>query len=119
MYAWPEDFKLDLNKLNEFLKANIPEADGINASEEGFEFVNYDLFTEEDILMIEGYIPSLSRETEVDPKLFIDATIKQIKENMILKDYSDLTILERKLFMNMELNSEDLEEIKRIGELYG
>jgi len=60
---WKE-FHIDLSAFNEFLKANVPEADGIVASPDNFIVVEKDVFSPDTILLIQEYYNNLQPEVE-------------------------------------------------------
>lgn len=57
-------FKIDLASLNDFLKQNIPNADGIVASPKCFEIMEKSPLTSDEQELINNYLNSLTAEGE-------------------------------------------------------
>lgn len=98
-------FKIDLSSLNEFLKT-IPGSDGIIADIEGFSAV----VDESHFEALDTYISSLTMEGELEklnyPKRLTKA-VQDYKMTLITKPYSALTLMDRKLLMNLPLTIEE------------
>lgn len=103
-------FRIDLCKMNQFLRAQVPNADGITADEEGFDVVEATPLTEESVAAINNYLDSLTEEEEAAslarPQAILSA-IAATKNGMVLKLYHDLTVVEKKILLGIELTKSD------------
>lgn len=112
-FEWLE-FKIDLESFNQFLKDNIPSADGIVAREINFTIVEAEPFTQDEINQINQYYNSLTEEGELEKinfKLDIPTAINNCKLALLTKTYSSMTIIERKILLNLTLTDSELVSI--------
>lgn len=110
-FAWKE-FRIDLNALYNHLEQNLENFDGIFAQNEHFDIIKKEEFTLSDLDMINNYLNSLTEEGEATklnrPALALKA-LEKCKTEMLTKSYSQLSILERKIILNLELSESDID----------
>lgn len=114
MFLQWKDFYIDLASFYDFLQKNVSKADGIVADSNGFTIVEKEVFSvlERDTIM--EYYSGLNEQGElnkVQGRKDIEAAIRNKKEDLVDKDLSSLTRLEKKLLLNLPLTDQDILEI--------
>lgn len=109
-----KSFKIDLKSFYQFLSTNIPNSDGIIANDSHMEIVEKSTFTQSDIDMIMQYYSSLTEEVEsakINRTTTAQTKVAILKLGMVSKTYDQLTLLERKVLLGLELTESDIDEL--------
>lgn len=112
-FEWRQ-FKIDLPSLYKFAEANIDQFDGIIAQYDFFEIVKKEEILESEIEIINGYMADLEESAELEkinrPKLILES-FERCKLAMVEKTYDQMSVLERKILLNVELSEEDIQSL--------
>jgi hypothetical protein len=107
--SW-KTFKIDLSSFNDFLVANVPNADGISATTGDFAVVERESFGQGDVDLVNSYYGSLTEEGEFlklnRPSLLASA-VYDLRVGMLSKEYSEFSLVERKLLVGIALTVEE------------
>lgn len=109
IFNW-KPFKIHLESLYEVVKT-IPSADGISCDDVTFIIVEKTPFTEDEKNIINSYLDSLTEEGELKKiqfKSVLNDKIIQVKLSMVSKNYDELSSIERKLLLGIQLSNEDI-----------
>ena len=108
------DFKIDTQALLDYVDSITDKHDGIVCQETYFEIIEKTDFTTEEQDLINSYIESLT-ETGESQKLnafdLLKSKILEIKETLVYKDLSELTTIEKKILMGLDLTEQEIEQI--------
>lgn len=109
-----KSFKIDLASMSEYLANNISHYDGIIANNEHFEIITLQELSELEIDKIMIYYNSLNEQDE-QAKLNIpisrESALLKCKNAMIHKDYDDLSLIEKKILLKIDLTEEEIQTI--------
>jgi len=112
-FEWKQ-FKIDLPSLYKFAEANIDQFDGIIAQYDFFEIVKKEGIVASDIEAINEYMADLEESAELEkinrPKLIMES-FERCKLIMVEKTYDQMSVLERKILLNVELSEEDIQNL--------
>ena len=107
-------FKIDLMSFYSFLSANIPNSDGILATEENMNIIEKNPLTEEEISLIYSYYNSLNENEEylkVNRVQILKEKITLIKENLLINNLKISNVIEGKILLNLPLSREEEDTI--------
>ena len=114
-----KSFQIDLSSFSKYLIDNIPAADGIVADETGLTIIEKEPFDSSIIQLINNHYNLLNEQDEfikINRPVLLKNSIAQCKSLIVNKSYDDLSVIEKKLLIGVDLSSEDENEL--IG-LYG
>jgi hypothetical protein len=111
-------FQIDLARMHRWLQAEIPEADGITADEEGMTIIEREPFSSETQGRILDYLSSLTEQGE-DASLSrparLLARIADIREGLFARPLGSLTSTERKLLFLVPITEAEEDAILASG----
>lgn len=105
-------FKFCLGSLAKCVKAAVSSYDGIFADSAGFTIFIPD--TEDNQLLVDGYLNSLSEEAELNKLLYptlVNGCLQEYKYTLLTKHYSELTVVDRKFMLNLPLTEAEISSI--------
>lgn len=111
--AWKE-FKIDLKSFQNMLSESCPNSDGIVACEEFFEVIEKQPLTQSETLSILSYYDGLEEVNERNKLAFplkAKNALLNCRQALLTKSYDDMSVIERKIILNMELTQVESEEL--------
>jgi hypothetical protein len=106
-----KNFPVDLAKLDLYLRQNLSENySGLSACAASCSFVFHASPNQQDVSLIDDYW--LNIEEEVEAQSILDRTelpyaIRWKKPQLLALQWSDMTLMQRKLISNVELSDEE------------
>ena len=107
-------FKIDLKTFYQFLQDNVPNSDGIVAYDSHLDIIESSPLTESEVNLIHSYYDSLtevSESSKINRLPNAHSKLVSLKLDMISKSYDELSTLERKILLGVELTESDIDEL--------
>lgn len=108
-FPW-KPFQIDLNSFYTYVSSNVSSSDGIVATEDYFEVVESTPFTPEESSLVQDYYDSLEESSEslkLSRPESLSIAIETLKQGLLVKDLTTLTVTERKVLLNLPLTTDE------------
>lgn len=104
-------YTIDLELFNEWLRDNQPKTDGLVATEEELTVIEIESLNESERTTIESYYNQLPEYVKGYTQEELQEAILNKKHDILSKDITTLTQMEKKLLLNIELTKEEKQTI--------
>ena len=102
-----KSYNVDLELFNEWLRDNQPKTDGLVATEEELTVIEIESLNESEKTTIESYYNQLPEYVKGYTQEELQEAILNKKQEILNKDITTLTQVEKKILLNIELTEQE------------
>jgi len=107
---WKE-YVINLSLFDEWLRENQPKTDGLVATKDELTVVEIEALTPEEVQQIQAYYDQLDEHVTTYTENELRLAVTEKKQEILIKDITTLTQVEKKILLNMELTEQEKHDL--------